>query len=296
MTLISMTGFAREEVVHHQQNWVWELRSVNGKQLDIKFRLPAGFDDLEIKTRTELLNQCKRGTVIITLTPPTKNNFKSAVSINYEFLDRVIEFYKEIQQKIPVDPPRLDGLLSVRGVLEFKDSLDDNLDYQEDLQRTLLEGFKKALSSLIVMKKQEGEYLHKVILGFMVKIQDLVSQASNLAALQPPQRYEKLKQMLAPLLELSTISEERLAQEAAFLTLKCDVREELDRLSSHIKAVENLLQEEGNIGRKLDFLCQEFMRETNTMNAKSADMALTKITLELKGTIEQFREQVQNIE
>lgn len=296
MSVSSMTGFARAEGRDDSLQWIWEVKSVNGRTLDTRCRVPSGMDGLEPVARAAVAERMRRGNVTVSLTlargaaPPT-------VRINREVLARLLEVVKELQESIDAAPPRLDGLLAIRGVVEvIEDELEDEALRQLRFDR-IAATLSEALDALCRMRAAEGARLAALIAGHLDEIERLRNAAADTAAAQPEALRERLRNQVAALLEASpALPEDRLAQEAALLIAKSDVREELDRLAAHISAARDLLNEGGAIGRKLDFLCQEFNREANTLCSKSADVQLTRIGLGLKAAIEQLREQVQNIE
>jgi uncharacterized protein (TIGR00255 family) len=294
-TVASMTGFARAEGEADGLTWSWELKSVNGKSLDLRFRLPAGFDALELPLRALIGERLKRGSVSVSLTV-ARSAAGATLQVNRAVLDQVLALARELGREIEAAPPRIDGLLALRGVLESGEEMPDAA-LRERREALLLAGCRKAIDALAVMRRAEGARLGAVLLERVQEIGDLVASAEASAAAQPDAIRARLKSLLDALRDAApSMSEERLAQEAALLVARGDIREELDRLTAHIAAARELLAEGGAIGRRLDFLCQEFNREANTLCSKSADGELTRIGLALKAGIEQLREQVQNIE
>lgn len=295
MTVSSMTGFARAEGHVEGTSWVWEVKSVNGKSLDLRFRLPPGFEALEVPLRASLAHQLRRGNVAVTLTV-TRAAGSGGLRVNREALAQVLALVRELESEIEAAPPRLDGLLALRGVLESSDTLEDE-SARDHLHGALLVSWNAALASLGVMRLAEGARLRPVIEARLDEITGLVADAEHSAAAQPQQIKARLAELLRTLLDaVPALPEERLVQEAALIAAKADIREELDRLTAHVAGARALVAEGAGIGRRLDFLCQEFNREANTLCSKSADVALTRIGLDLKASIEQLREQVQNIE
>jgi uncharacterized protein (TIGR00255 family) len=291
MSIASMTGFARAEAAKGDRHWVWELRSVNGRGLDVRCRLPAGYDALDGPARTAAAERCRRGNISITLTEQREQ--RPRLRVNREALDQVIALIEELKSKVAATPPQLDGLLALPGVIERVEAEDDPASHTELLLAKLGEAFD-ALKS---MRLGEGERLTKLALGHVGEIERLTGAARGLAATQPAAIADRLTQQLTALLGQTPLpGPERLAQEAALLAAKADVREEIDRLTAHVAAARALIRDGGAIGRKLDFLCQEFNREANTLCSKAADVELTRIGLDLKVAIEQLREQIQNIE
>jgi uncharacterized protein (TIGR00255 family) len=293
MAIASMTGFARAEAASGDRQWVWELRSVNGRGLDIRCRLPNGLDALDPIVRAAVADRCRRGNVNVTLTEVRQQ--RPRLSVNRAALDQVLALIAELKANADVvaAPPRLDGLLALPGVIERVEEEGDQADFIALLGRCLGE----ALDGLKAMRLAEGSRLVTLALVHIDEIERLTEAARGLAATQPAALVERLRQQLEALLGQSPLpAPERLAQEAALLAAKADVREELDRLSAHVAAIRALIQAGGAVGRKLDFLCQELNREANTLCSKSSDVELTRQGLDLKVAIEQLREQVQNIE
>ena len=294
-TVASMTGFARAEGEGEGVAWSWELKSVNGKSLDLRFRLPPGFDALELPLRTLVGERLKRGSVSANLTV-ARTGGGSALQVNRAVLDQVLALSRELGKKIKAAPPSIDGLLALRGVLESGEEIPDAAT-REKREAMLLAGCRKAIDALGKMRRAEGARLGAVLSERLNEIARLVGFAESCAATQPDAIRARLKSLVEALRDaVPSIPDERLAQEAALLVARGDIREELDRLTAHISAARELLAEGGAVGRRLDFLCQELNREANTLCSKSADVELTRIGLELKAGIEQLREQVQNIE
>lgn len=291
-----MTGFARVEGHDGAFNWVWELKSVNAKALDLRFRLPAGFEALEVPLRASLNHKLRRGSITANLSV-TKGTGAGAMRINREALGAVMALVRELAVEIEdAAPPRIDGLLALKGVIENAEEVPDEA--TRDRQMNLLTtSFDRALASLVAMRVTEGGRLESVLAARLTEIAALVEQAETSAAVQPAAIKARLRELITALVEaVPALPEERLAHEAALVIAKADIREELDRLDAHLAAARSLLTEREAIGRRFDFLCQEFNREANTLCSKSADLDLTRIGLALKAAIEQLREQVQNIE
>lgn len=290
-----MTGFARAEGHEQGLGWVWELKSVNAKSLDLRFRLAAGFEALELPLRTSLAESVKRGAVSVNL-GLSRAAGGGSLRINRAVLDEILALMRGLTSEIEAAPPRLDGILAMKGVLESVDETED-APLREKRQVAMAASFAEALKALTAMRVSEGKRLVPVLAARLDEIADLVAQAEKTASAQPGAAKARLKELVAALLDaVPALSEERLAQEAALIVARGDIREELDRLTAHVAASRALISEGGAIGRKLDFLCQELNREANTLGSKSGDLALTRIGLALKATIEQLREQVQNIE
>jgi len=291
----SMTGFARQEGGDGVIAWTWEIKSVNGKSLDLRCRLPAGYEALEPVARGTLPERCARGNLQINLSVNTSEQ-QPRMRVNQELLDQLLALAKSLGDKAGAAPPRLDGLLALRGVVEAVEE-EEAPEARAAREAAMAADLGRALDALVAARRAEGKRLKGVVEGHLSSIADLVAKAKATAAAQPESLRERLKEQVEELLAASpALPEERLAQEAAILITKADVREELDRLEAHLSASGELLAEGGPVGRRLDFLCQEFHREANTLCAKASDVELTRIGLELKGVIDQLREQVQNIE
>ncbi|HTZ78730.1 MAG TPA: YicC/YloC family endoribonuclease [Stellaceae bacterium] len=292
----SMTGFARSEGEGDGIAWAWEIKSVNGKSLDLRFRLPPGYDALELPLRALLGERLRRGSVSANLSI-LRSGSGGTLRVNRAALEQVLALARELQREVGATPPSTDGLLALKGVLESgeEDGLDPEL--RQRREAAVLTGCRRAAEELAGMRRAEGIRMAGVLEERLEEIAGLVSQAERSAAAQPDAVRARLRSLVDALKEaVPAVAEERLAQEAALLVAKADVREELDRLGAHIAAARELLVEGAVIGRRLDFLCQEFHREANTLCSKSADVELTRIGLALKAAIEQLREQVQNIE
>lgn len=296
MSLASMTGFARREGQHDGVAWTWEAKSVNARGLDVRCRVPAGLEALEPLARQRVAAAMKRGNVSVNL-QVVWTAAHQAVRINEEVLAQLLALVSNIEKRLPnCRPSSADGLLAVRGVIDVLDPLPTG-DGRAALETVLLNGLDATLMTLVAVRRSEGERLAAVLGDHLRRLADLAERARELASAQPLAILARLQQQLSALLaEVPALSAERLAQEAALLAAKADPREELDRLRAHHQAAEALLREKGPVGRQLDFLCQELNREANTLCAKSADIDLTRVGLELKATVEQVREQVQNIE
>ena len=296
MAISSMTGFARIQGGDARRNWTWEVRSVNGRGREVRCRLANGFERIETDVRDRVSKQFQRGNIALTLT--LTSEYKAGeVVLNRAVLDQVLALLPELKERVPdAAPPRMDGLLGIRGILE---TVEETLGEEEEdaLVKAVVRDLDRAVTALAESRASEGAKLSSVILDHLGGIAELTARASELAATQPEALMDKLRNQISSLLESSPpLPEDRLIQEAALLAAKADVREELDRLRAHVEAGRELLAGGGAIGRKLDFLCQEFNREANTLCSKSSDVSLTRIGLELKSIIDQLREQVQNIE
>lgn len=296
MAISSMTGFARAQGQNDRCSWIWEIKSVNGRGLDVRSRLPNGFDRLDPPIRERVTARFRRGNVSLTLS--LQWNVRGAgFRINQAALDEVIGLLAEVQRRIPdAAPPRPEGVLALRGVIETADEEVDEA-AQRATDGELLASLDAALDSLHAARRDEGSRLAGIVGGQFDEVEALCREAEAVVAAQPMAIRERLAAQVKALLEdVPALSEERLAQEAALLMTKADPREELDRLKAHLAAGRSLLSETEAVGRRLDFLCQEFNRETNTLCSKSPDMDLSRCGLALKAVIDQMREQVQNIE
>jgi uncharacterized protein (TIGR00255 family) len=295
MTLSSMTGFARSYGVAGAYAWAWEIKSVNAKGLDLRFRLPAGWDAVEIPARERGTKRLSRGTVYANLTVERKG-IQPKVKVNEPVLAAVLAALKSISGKVEAAPPSLDGILSLKGVIEVTEE-DEYEDDHHAAETAVIAAFDQALVALIDMRQAEGSTLGRLLSGRLQEIVDLTARAEKAPGRKPEAIRARLAEQVSTLLATSErFDSDRLYQEAVLLAAKADIREELDRLASHATQAKKLLADGGAIGRKLDFLAQELHRESNTLTAKSNDAELTKIGLELKSAVEQFREQVQNLE
>ena len=289
----SMTGFARADGRDHGYAWTFEIKSVNGRNLDLRCRVAPGFDALEPVARAAVPQRIRRGNVNVTLSV-TRSVAGAELRINRDLLDRLIALGNELSAV--AEKPRLDALLAVRGVVEIAEEAEIG-EARERVESAMAATLNEALDRLSTVRLAEGARLVQVLNDHLDEIARLTDQASTCASLQPDAIKQKLRFQVAALLDaIPRLTEDRLAQEAALLITRADVREELDRLRSHIAAARDMLAKGGAIGRQLDFLCQEFNREANTLCSKSADVELTRTGLSLKAAIEQLREQAQNIE
>lgn len=293
--LSSMTGFARAEGQWGADRFVWEVRSVNARGLDVRCRFPAGLESLEADVRALISADLARGSVNANLTVATDAS-RQSVALNRAALDELMTAATAAAEEYGVSPPKLDALLAVRGVVEVGEPA---LSEEDRAARfaAVLEACKSAMDSLVAARRQEGEHLSALLSGHIDRLEALVKAARESAATQPEALRARLEKQIADILAASKgLDETRLTQEVALLATKADVREELDRLAAHIAAARALLKEGGVVGRKFDFLTQEFGREANTLCSKAADIELTRIGLDMKSVIDQIREQVQNVE
>ncbi len=295
MSIQSMTGFAREEGAFEAYSWRWELRSVNNRGLDVRVRLPSGMESFEIRVRDSVSKRFKRGSFNISLNL-TETPGLVGYRLNEALLDRVIAIAEEVRARTGGAAPTAEGLLRLRGVLEPEEPASDD-ESRTRLENAMAESLGAALGNVALARAEEGARLAGVLRAFLDEIADLAARARGLAATQPEAIGARIRTQIEELLGGETaVSEERLAQEIALVVGKADVREEIDRLDAHAAQARELLDAGGAIGRRLDFLSQEFNRESNTLCSKAQDLELTRTGLDLKAAIEQFREQVQNIE
>jgi uncharacterized protein (TIGR00255 family) len=288
-----MTGFARAEGEADGVSWTWELKSVNSRSLDLRLRLPPGFDPLEPQLRAGLARRVRRGNIAATLSvtrlvPP-------AIRINRAMLAQIVALLGELAGDIEAAPPRLDGLIGLRGIIETVE--DEPTSVVEARHAAVVDGWSLALDRLVAARSEEGARLAAMLAAQRGELAALVEAAAGCASAQPSAIRARLESLLGELSGLApTMPQERVAHELAMLVTRADVREELDRLRAHNAQAGDLLERGESVGRQLDFLCQELNREANTLCSKSADIELTRIGLSLKAAIEQFREQVQNLE
>lgn len=293
MPLSGMTGFSRVEGAHGAWSWSVEARSVNGRNLEARFRGPPGFEGLERAARDGAQARFQRGQLTVGVQAKRAES-AGETRVNIQVLERYLTAGGPYVATGMVAKPSLDGLLALKGVIEAREDEDD-AETRAAVEAAMSASIAQALDGLKTARLEEGAALSPVLFGLVDRIEDLNRQAEAEAAGQPSVLKERFARRMAELVGDSA-SEERIVQEAAAQAVKADVREELDRLASHVAAARGLLAGEGASGRRLDFLSQEFMRESNTLCSKSALTALTAIGLELKAVIEQFREQVQNVE
>ncbi len=295
MALSSMTGFARGHGIAGAYAWSWEIKSVNAKGLDLRFRLPTGWDAIEVPARTRGAEKLSRGTVYANLAVERKG-VQPTVKVNEPVLGAVLATLKALSGKVEAAPPSLDGILSLKGVIEVTEE-DEREEDHRNAEAAILAGFEEALAALVSMRRAEGATLGRLLSTRLDEIAALTARAEKAPGRRPEAIKVRLAEQVATLLSASQrFDSDRLHQEAVLLAAKADIREELDRLASHVVQAKKLLADGGAVGRKLDFLAQELHRESNTLTAKANDVDLTNIGLELKSVVEQFREQVQNLE
>jgi len=295
MRLSSMTGFARCDGSASGVRWTWEVRSVNGKGLDIRLRLPPGHEGIELGARERCAARLSRGNLQATLSVDADSTGQR-IKINEDVLAEVVKAMERIGGRLNVQPPTLDGILSIRGVLDVAAAEPDEA-ARTALDQAILAGLDTAIADLVAMRMREGTAIGNVLALRIDEIERLVRAAEESPARSPETIRERLAEQIALLLDAApALDPDRLHQEAVLLAAKADIREEIDRLVAHIAAARTLLADGGPVGRRLDFLAQEFNREVNTLCAKSNDRALTATGLEMKAVVDQLREQVQNLE
>jgi uncharacterized protein (TIGR00255 family) len=295
VTIASMTGFARRQGSQGEFLWAWELKCVNGRNLEVRCRFPNGLDALDGFVRAACAEKLKRGNISITLTADDKQTAPT-FRLNEAALAQIASLLDGLKGKIEAAPPRLDGLIGLKGVLEIEEQ-EVAPEVAERRVQAMQADFLACLADLQQARLEEGKKLGAITRQHLAEIERLGKAAAGSASAQPAALRERLAKQIAELLPPNvSLPDERLAQEVALLAAKADVREELDRLNAHVAAVRGLLDQGGAIGRRLDFLCQEFNREANTLCSKADDLALTNLGIELKAAIEQLREQAQNIE
>jgi uncharacterized protein (TIGR00255 family) len=295
MALSSMTGFARGHGESAGYSWAWELKSVNAKGLDLRLRVPAGWDAVEPPARAKATEALARGTIYATLTVE-RRGAPAQVRVNEEVLAAVLAVVKQLSGQVDAERPRLDGLLAIKGVVEVVDA-EEREDERRAVEAAVVAGFAAVLGGLVEMRRREGDALGRILQARLDEIAVLINRAEEAAARRPDAVKQRIAEQVAVLMDASDrFDPDRLHQEAVLIAAKADVREELDRLAAHVEQAQGMVTKGGAVGRRLDFLSQEFNRESNTLCAKSNDVDLTNIGLALKGVVEQFREQVQNLE
>ncbi|WP_208948151.1 YicC/YloC family endoribonuclease [Segnochrobactrum spirostomi] len=294
-TLASMTGFARTAGTFHGQGWAWELRSVNGRSLDLRLRLPPGLDGLEAEVRARAGKRLTRGNVTIGLQLEA-GAATGRVRLNAQVLDDVLAIAETIRARVGGPLPSAEALMAVRGVIEAGEGTPSEAD-RTALQTALLAGFDAALDGLVAMRRIEGASVAAALARHVDTIEALTAAATRAPGRTPEAIRARLAADVARLFEQQpALDEQRLHQEAALLATRADIQEEIDRLQAHVAQAREILAAGGAAGRRLDFLAQEFGREANTLCSKSNDVDLTRIGLDLKAAVDQLREQVQNLE
>lgn len=295
MTLMSMTGFADARGGFDTLRWRWEVRSVNGRSLDVRLRLPPGIDSIEPATRILAGERFRRGNIQATLITEPQESARGLM-VDPAALAQAVRIAREVAAETGLAPARVDGLLALKGVIVQEDNFGGDAPTRAARDAALLESLSLAFDALAQARRSEGAKLADVLLRTADEIGRLTEDATQAAAAQPASIRERLSVQLRDLLDQSAPGDERIAQEIALLAARADVREEIDRLRAHVQEARRLVASGESVGRKLDFLSQELNREANTLCSKSADIALTRIGLALKAAIDQFREQAQNVE
>jgi len=295
MVLSSMTGFARSHGSSGPYTFEWELKSVNAKGFDLRFRVPQGWDELEAFAKKRAGEVLSRGTVYANLNVK-RSNAASAVRINEDVLASIVKVAGTLAQRIDAVAPSIDGLLGIKGVIEVVEPESDEAEDKAAMDAAA-KAFEEALDHLVEMRRREGAALGQILQQRMDQIERLAKKAEAAPGRKPEAIRARLAEQIAALLETSDrFDPDRLTQEAILIATKADIREELDRIASHIAQAREMIGKGGPVGRRLDFLAQEFNREVNTCCSKSNDIELTNTGLEMKNVVEQFREQVQNLE
>jgi uncharacterized protein (TIGR00255 family) len=295
MAIASMTGFARVSGSSGPYQWAWEIRSVNGRGLDVRFRGPGGYDSLGEEARQQIARALSRGQCQLSLAI-TRGSVTPRVRINREVLAALVEALRDTGVPEPLRPPSLDSLLAIRGVVEVDENAEDGT-LEAELLRELREAVPRLIEALVEARHDEGRALAQVIVDQLVAMERLVNAAEAYPGRRPEAVRARLEAQVAQLIETAAaLDPDRLHQEAILIASRADIREELDRLRAHVASARELVEQGGTVGRRLDFLAQEFGRESNTLCAKAIDVTLSRIGLDLKAVVEQFREQVQNVE
>ena len=290
-----MTGFARTSGQFESDRWTWEAKSVNGRSLDVRVKAPYGYDRIELPTKKLTSERLDRGSVSLTLTIESERT-ASTLQVNRSLLDDLIALHGEMVGQVAPDLPKIETLLTIKGVVEAAESAETE-DDSEKRELAIMQGLTEALNGLIASRGAEGDRLHALIEDYVSNLENLCHDARNSDGARVNDIRDRLRRQLDELMETpNSVNEERLAQEVALLATKADVREEIDRLEAHCAASRILIADSGPVGRRLDFLCQELNREANTLCSKSASEELTRIGLEMKSVIDQFRQQAQNVE
>jgi len=295
MALSSMTGFARSHGASGPYTFEWELKSVNAKGFDLRLRMPQGWDEVEAFAKKRAAELLARGTVYANLTVKRANAL-STVRINEDVLASIVKVAGQLAARIDAVAPSIDGLLAIKGVIEVVEP-ESNEEEDKVARAAAAEAFDKALTDLVAMRQREGTSLGQILSQRMDDVEAFAKKAETAPGRKPEAIRTRLAEQVAALLETSDrFDADRLNQEALLIAARADIREELDRIASHIAQARELIGKGGPIGRRLDFLAQEFHREVNTCCSKSNDIELTNTGLEMKNVVEQFREQVQNLE
>ena len=298
MTVASMTGFARAAGEQGPWQWAWEVKSVNARALDIRFRTPQGHDRLEMAGREAISKRFKRGSFNLSLSLQRSDSGQDdrPVRINRTLLDQLVAEASRYGGRVADEPPRIETLMTVRGVVEPVEASEDEAHVAERME-LMRKSLEQALTALDAARREEGDRLKAVLKAQLDELAKLRQAAASADATRPQKILERIKSQIAELLaDTKGLTEDRLHQEVALMIARGDIREELDRLDAHIASARDLLEAGDAVGRRLDFVCQEMTREANTLCSKSGDIDLTRVGLDIKAKIEQFREQTQNVE
>ncbi|MGQ0532185.1 MAG: YicC/YloC family endoribonuclease [Caulobacteraceae bacterium] len=294
MTISGMTGFARAEGEYAGQRWIWEVKSVNGRGLDLKLRLPSGFDALEPPARAAASARFKRGSLQASLNIAREAGAAAPAKIELELVERLIAAGEQFKGRVA--KPRWDGLLLVRGVVLSEDAVTQSEEERTAFETVLLTGFSAAIETLAQARRAEGRTLAAFFVEAADRMDGLIAAARLSAAVAPAAALERIRQRLETLAPELKLDPQRLAQEAAIVAARADVQEELERLAAHAAELRSLITKPEPAGRRLDFLSQELTREANTLCSKSSDLELTRIGLDLKTVVDQIKEQAANVE
>lgn len=295
MALNSMTGFGRSSGEAGAWSWTWEVRSVNGRGLDLRIRLPSNFDSLDQPVRKLIQSQLKRGSVTVSLNV-TRQSGAMEVQVNEGVLSDILKAAEVVRKATETAPPRVDGLLALKGVLDVVEQT-ESAQERERIETSMLRDFETALGELVSSRRSEGVHLAKIVSEKISEIADLTKAIENSPARTPSAIQQRLKEQVAKLVDTNNgLDEARLHQEAVLVATRADVEEEVKRLTAHVAAAKALIEGAEPVGRQLDFLAQEFNREANTICSKAGANDISQAGLALKSAIDQMREQVQNIE
>jgi uncharacterized protein (TIGR00255 family) len=295
MAVTSMTGFARADGAHDGLAWHWEAKSVNGRGLDVRCRLPQGLESLEIGIRAAAAKYFRRGSLQVAL-QLTRGAGAAEVRLNEPVVEAMIALAEKLRQRLGSPPVRAEHLLALRGVVEVPEPVEDQ-ESAAARDAVILESLEPLFHDLSAMRASEGQKIEALLIDQIDRISALTEAARQSPERSPETIRAKLVDQIARLIEAGpSLDPDRLHQEAVLAAQKSDIQEEIDRLMAHVEAGRDLLTAPEPVGRKLDFLAQEFNREANTLCAKASGRELTRIGLELKSVIDQLREQVQNIE
>jgi uncharacterized protein (TIGR00255 family) len=292
---VSMTGFAESSSSHEGLRWRWEAKSVNGRSLDIRLRVPPGYDSLEPPARMLATERFRRGSLQVSLSVEQHESARG-LRVDPAALASAVKLAREVAAETGLAPARIDGLLALKGVIVQDDQTVLDPLKRADRDAAILKSLANALDGLVKARASEGAKLATLLTAQINEVERLTKEAASLAAAQPEALRQKLASQIADMLQGGNFPEDRLVQEAAMLAARADIREELDRLHAHVHDARALIADGRGAGRKLDFLAQEFNREANTLCSKSGDITLTRTGLALKAVIDQLREQAQNVE